>query len=109
MKRLHQLLLHRFGVVLLQIELIAAISFITRVVLLAKAWPQMHLNPLQFAGIFVVGLFYDLIVGLYFSVPLVLYCWLMRDKWYRAKWNRILLGIYFFIGYNASCILQEKQ
>jgi len=97
MKRLHQLLLHRFGVVLLQIELIAAISFITRAVLLARAWPQMHLNPLQFVGIFAVGLFYDVIVGLYFSVPLVLYCWLMRDKWYRSKWNRVLLGIYFFI------------
>ncbi|MBS1565229.1 MAG: LTA synthase family protein, partial [Bacteroidetes bacterium] len=97
MKRVHRLLLHRFGAVFLQILLIVAISFGTRLVLLAKAWPQMHLNILQFLGIFVVGLFYDLIVGLYFSVPLVLYCWLMRDAWYRARWNRVLLGIYFFI------------
>lgn len=97
MKRINQLLLHRFGVVFLQIVLIAAISFITRMVLVAKAWPQMHLNPLEFLGIFAVGLFYDLVVGLYFSVPLVLYCWLMRDKWYRSRANRVLLGIYFFI------------
>jgi len=97
MKRVNRLLLHRFGVVFLQVALIAAISLITRLVLVVKAWPQMHLNALQFAGVFAVGLFYDMVVGLYFSVPLVLYCWLMRDKWWCSKANRILLGIYFFI------------
>jgi phosphoglycerol transferase MdoB-like AlkP superfamily enzyme len=97
MKLLNKILRHRFGPVALQLILIAAASFITRIVLLVKAWPQMHVTVLEFAGIFMVGLFYDLISGLYFSVPLVLYCWLMPDKWYRRKWNGILLGIYFFI------------
>src|SRR5207249_645221 len=95
--RFRILLHHRFGWVILQLLLIIIISFATRVLLLVTSWPQMDINLLKFFGVFLVGLFYDLVAGLYFSVPLVLYCLLLPDKLFRKRWNRFLLYGYFFL------------
>lgn len=73
------------------------ISFVTRVVLLIKCWSNLELTPLRFAGIFLIGLFYDLVVWGFFAIPVALYCWLMKDSWYRKKVQRVPLFILFFI------------
>lgn len=88
---------HRFGPLAVIVVLVCALSFITRVILLIKSWPGLELNPLSFAGIFVIGLFYDLVVSSFFAIPVALYCWLMKDSWYQKKWQRILLFSLFFI------------
>ncbi|MFN8252227.1 MAG: sulfatase-like hydrolase/transferase [Ferruginibacter sp.] len=97
MKRLRNLFGHRYGPVAVVVLLVCSLSFITRIILMIKSWPSLELNPLKFAGIFVVGLFYDLVVSSFFAIPVALYCWLMKDSWYQKKWQRIPLFILFFI------------
>lgn len=57
----------------------------------------MELTFLRFVGIFLIGLFYDIVVCSFFAIPVLLYCWLMKDSWYQKKWSRIILFILFFI------------
>ncbi len=88
---------HRFGPVAVVVLLVCALSLLTRIVLFIKSWHNLDLNPLSFAGIFLLGLFYDLVVSSFFAIPVALYCWLMKDSWYQKKWQRIPLFILFFI------------
>lgn len=104
---LQRLYAHRFGPVALMVVLVCAISFITRVVLLIRSVPDMDLNPLQWVGIFLVGLFYDLIVAFYAAIPLILYCWFVPRFIYNHRWHRILLyGLFglitFLLLFNAA-------
>ncbi len=92
-----KLFLHRFGPLAVLALLVCGISFITRFVLFIKSWNNLELNPLHFIGIFLVGLFYDLVIWGFFAIPVAMYCWLMKDSWYQKKWNRIPLYILFFI------------
>ena len=48
-------------------------------------------------GAFLLGLLYDLVVASFFCLPLALYCWLMKDSWYRSKQQRPLLYLFFII------------
>jgi phosphoglycerol transferase MdoB-like AlkP superfamily enzyme len=88
---------HRFGPLAVVFILVCTLSFITRVVLFIKSWSNLELNPLNFTGIFLIGLLYDLIVSSFFAVPVALYCWLMKDSFYRQRWQRVPLFILFFI------------
>lgn len=88
---------HRFGPVAVVVLVVCILSLLTRIFLLIKSWPNLELNPLSFAGIFIIGLFYDLIVSSFFAIPVALYCWLMKDSFYRKKWQRIPLFMLFFI------------
>ncbi len=88
---------HRFGPVAVVILLVVTLSFITRTVLLIKSWHNLELNPIKFIGIFIIGLFYDLVVSSFFAIPVALYCWMMKDSWYQKKWQRIPLFILFFL------------
>ena len=40
---------------------------------------------------------YDLVVSLFVGVPVAFYCWLMKDSWFRKKWNRFPIFFLFFI------------
>jgi phosphoglycerol transferase MdoB-like AlkP superfamily enzyme len=88
---------HRFGPVAIVAILVCSISFITRILLLIKSWPNLELNPLHFIGIFLIGFFYDLIVSSFFAIPVALYCWLMKDSIYQKRWHRVPIFILFFI------------
>ena len=88
---------HRYGVVAVVYLLVCSISFITRIILLIKSWSNAELSVLRFADIFFIGLFYDLVVSSFFAIPVALYCWLMKDSWYRQKWQRIPLFLLLFI------------
>ena len=98
---------HRFGPVALLIMILCSISFITRLLLLIRSIPNLDFNPLQWIFIFVIGLFYDLVVGFYAAIPLTLYCWLMPGAIYNKRWHRfILYGIFgfavFLLLFNAA-------
>ena len=97
MRKLQFFFKHRFGPLLVLALIICSLSFITRVVLLIKSWPNLELTVFSFIGIFFIGFFYDLVVWSFFAIPVALYCWLMKDSWYQKKWQRIPLFILFFL------------
>jgi phosphoglycerol transferase MdoB-like AlkP superfamily enzyme len=94
---LDNVLKKRFGPVALVLLLVAMISFLTRLILLVISWPGVDANPFYLLGIFLVGLFFDLVVGLFTAIPVTIYCWLMKNSWYKTKWGSIPLFILFFI------------
>ena len=97
MQKLKPFFKHRFGPLLVLALIICSLSFVTRVVLLIKSWPNLELTLFRFIGIFIIGFFYDLVVWSFFAIPVALYCWLMKDSWYQKKWQRIPVFILFFI------------
>lgn len=97
MRKLQPVFRHRFGPLAVLALILITLSFITRVTLLVVSWPNLELTTLRLLGIFVIGLFYDLVVCSFFGIPVALYCWLMKDSWYQKKWQRIPLFIFFFL------------
>lgn len=97
MSKLQAVFKHRFGVLAVVLLLVTVLSFLTRLFLFIRSWSNLELTVLNTAGIFLIGFFYDIIVGLFFCVPIAFYCWLMKDSWYRKKWNRTPLFIFFFL------------
>lgn len=97
MRNFQQVFRHRFGPLAVLAMIIFTLSFITRLVLLIKSWPNLELTFLRFLGIFFIGFFYDLVVCSFFAIPVALYCWLMKDSWYQKKWQRIPLFFLYFI------------
>ncbi|MFN8247572.1 MAG: sulfatase-like hydrolase/transferase [Ferruginibacter sp.] len=97
MKKFSRLFDHRFGPLAVVWLLVAFTSLCTRLFLFCWSWGSLELNPFHVIGIFVVGLFYDTVVASFFCIPVALYCWLMKDSFYRNRWNRIPLFILFFI------------
>jgi phosphoglycerol transferase MdoB-like AlkP superfamily enzyme len=88
---------HRYGPLAVLALISFALSFITRLTLFIISWPNLELTLLRFLGIFCIGFFYDLVVWSFFAIPVALYCWLMKDIWYRQKWQRIPLFFLFFL------------
>lgn len=86
----------RFGPVNFIYLIVTLLGFITRLFLFFKSWSFLDLNIFTFFGIFIIGFFYDCVVATFFSVPLVFYCWLMKDAWYQKKWNLIPLYLILF-------------
>ncbi|MBK8493970.1 MAG: sulfatase-like hydrolase/transferase [Chitinophagaceae bacterium] len=97
MRNFQQVFRHRFGPLAVLAMIIFTLSFITRLVLLIKSWPNLELTFLRLLGIFFIGFFYDLVVCSFFAIPVALYCWLMKDSWYQKKWQRIPLFFLYFI------------
>jgi phosphoglycerol transferase MdoB-like AlkP superfamily enzyme len=97
MKKWNSLFNQRFGPLFLLALVICGISFITRLFLLIKSWPNLEFSPLILPGIFFIGLFFDLIVSSFFAIPVALYCWLINDSFFQKKWQRVPLFLLFFI------------
>ena len=88
---------HRFGPLAVVAIIVTFLSFITRVYLFFRSWYSLEFNPLYFIGAFLVGFLYDIVVASFFCIPVALYCWLMKDSWYRSRWNRAGLFTLFFL------------
>lgn len=97
MRKLQKAFQHRFGPLAVLALILFTLSFITRTTLLFISWPNLELNFLRIIGIFCIGFFYDMVTWSFFSIPVALYCWLMKDSWYQKKWQRIPLFVIFFI------------
>ncbi|MBP6432250.1 MAG: sulfatase-like hydrolase/transferase [Ferruginibacter sp.] len=95
--RLRKIINHRFGALAILAIIVCSLSFITRLILLIKSWGDVELNFFSLIGIFIVGLFYDIVIWSFFAIPVALYCWLMKDSWYQKKWSRIPLYILLFL------------
>jgi len=97
MNKMQKIFTHRFGPLIVLAIIVCALNFIIRLTLLIKSWADVELSFLSFLGIFIVGLFYDLVVWSFFAIPVAFYCWLMKDSWYKKKWGLIPLFILFSI------------
>lgn len=97
MNKMQKIFTHRFGPLVVLAIIVCALNFIIRLTLLIKSWADVELSLLSFLGIFIVGLFYDLVVWSFFAIPVAFYCWLMKDSWYKKKWSLIPLFILFSI------------
>jgi phosphoglycerol transferase MdoB-like AlkP superfamily enzyme len=96
-EKIKNLFSHRFGIILLLISILAVVSLLTRISLLVKSYSNIDFTVLNVLGIFLIGLFYDIINASYFIIPTVLYVWLMPDKFYRKPWHRfVLYGMFAF-------------
>ena len=96
----------RFYPVSLAATIILIVSFLTRVALLIKSGANFDWTAYNLMGSFLIGFFFDLAMISYYILPLVLYIWLMPDKWYRTKWNRIIqYGYFLIIGVMVSICL----
>jgi phosphoglycerol transferase MdoB-like AlkP superfamily enzyme len=88
---------HRFGPLLVMAMLLCSLSFITRLILFVKSWGSIDFNLLHLIALFFIGFFYDVVVSTFFALPIALYCWLMKNSWYQAKWSRVFLLTLFSI------------
>ena len=91
MKNISKIFKHRFGTLAVVATLVVLLGFVTRIVLLFMSKNAVDFSIINVFGIFGIGLFYDLVLSCFFAVPVALYCWLMKDSWYRHKLSLILL------------------
>jgi phosphoglycerol transferase MdoB-like AlkP superfamily enzyme len=87
----------RLGLVLLLALLLISISLTTRIILATNVFSQVDFSFLNVAEMVIVGVFYDFVNAVYFSLPLVLYLWLMPQKIYSKPWHLYVLYSWFFI------------
>jgi len=87
----------RSGLLLLLFLLLTAISVFTRILLTIKSSQQIDFNILNGLEILLVGLFYDVLNAIYFSLPLSLYLWLIPRKVYARPGHTYALYAWFFI------------
>ncbi len=88
---------HRFGPVWLMAFMVIGVSILTRTGLLIYSFPDLSGSYTAIPGLFISGLFYDIVTASFFVFPLALYCLLMKDSWYRLKWQRPVLYLFFII------------
>lgn len=95
MNSIIKLLRERFYPVSLTILIGVAVSTLTRLTLMFKSGAGFEWTISNVLGAFGLGFFFDLAMLTYFLIPLTTYLWLIPDKWYRSKVNRIILYGYF--------------
>lgn len=83
--------------VVLLILLLICISTLTRITLLVYSASSIDFTVVNFFGLFLFGLFYDLINAIYFSIPFVLYSWLVPGRIYNKIWHHYVLYFWFLI------------
>lgn len=71
-----------------------SISGITRLALLLHTPANSDLHAYHLAGIFGIGILYDLAVSTYLAIPLVLYLWLVNERIYSGKWTLVVSAAY---------------
>src|SRR6187549_1494637 len=87
----------RIGLWVLLCMLLIAISTITRIALAIKSFSQIDFTLQNDLEIILLGLLYDLANAIYFSLPLVLYLWLIPERIYKKQWHCFVLYTLFFI------------
>ncbi|PZR37076.1 MAG: sulfatase [Azospira oryzae] len=88
---------HRTGLLVLVLALLIGISTLTRIAFLIVSASGLDFTVLNLLGIFVLGFFYDLVNGVYFILPFVLYLWLIPSRVFAKSWHRYILYGWFFL------------
>jgi phosphoglycerol transferase MdoB-like AlkP superfamily enzyme len=95
--RLPNIRSQRIRVWLLLAFLIVLISAVTRTALLATSWRLVDADVFKILGIYVIGFFFDVVNFIYFSIPLVIYLWLVPDKLFNKRGQSYILLVLFLI------------
>jgi phosphoglycerol transferase MdoB-like AlkP superfamily enzyme len=72
------------------------VDFFTRIALLFYSYDSVDLSVIALLKVFAIGLFYDIVAFFYYSIPFVIYLFLVPDKIFNAKIHRIISLIVFF-------------
>jgi len=76
------------------------LSVITRAVLTVLSWSSLDASWLDVPVIFLRGLLFDLGFYSYFLIPFVLYLWLLPERLWRSRLNKIIVhGVYLLSVY----------
>lgn len=94
---LKRILENRAGLFLLFVILVTSISTTERLLLLIKSNHEVDFTLLNISGIFLIGLFYDIVNALYAGIPLALYLWLMPERFFQKHWHQYVTAFIFFI------------
>lgn len=86
-----------FGLLLRFGGMILLLSFIVRIALLIKSWPDAGMTFPAFFRVFGYGLLFDLGVAVFFTLPYAVYLALMPAKWNNTIFNRVLTYTGFFL------------
>jgi phosphoglycerol transferase MdoB-like AlkP superfamily enzyme len=73
------------------------ISAFTRLLLLLKSAQGVDWNFTNIAGLFAIGLFYDIVIATYFMVPMVLHLWWTNEKMYQPKGKWVTIILYLIV------------
>lgn len=96
-------LTERFKPILLLYLTGIAINFVTRLVLFFVSLSDLSLGLKNIAGIFFIGLFYDICFLSFVSIPFILIAWLTNDLLFKNPWKKGVI-ILFIIGIILSVI-----
>lgn len=86
----------RFRLISLFLLFFTTSALLTRAALMVWNWEQINHNPLTLLAILGIGLFYDLVSGLYAAIPFILYLALVPRRVLQSRWHRLLLYPLFF-------------
>ena len=92
-----KILAHRFGLAALMAIVLVAISLLTRSALLIASLQRVEFTFLNIVGLYLLGLFYDLVNASYFIIPLVLYLWLTPNGLFTKKLHRYVVYVIFLL------------
>ena len=92
-----RILSHRFGLAALMTIILVTVSFITRTLLLVASASQISFTFYNIIGLYLIGLFYDLVNASYFIIPLVLYLWLAPHGLFTKTWHRYIMYGFFLV------------
>ncbi|MEJ2034243.1 MAG: hypothetical protein P8Y63_14665, partial [Deltaproteobacteria bacterium] len=92
----------RFRLLHLFLLLYCLYAIVIRLALMVQSWPHISHSPLTILAIFGTGLFYDLVSGLYWTIPLALYLILLPSRIFTSRWHRPLVYLLFFCAIYAQ-------
>lgn len=92
----------RFRLLHLFLLLYCFYAIVIRLALMVQSWSHISHSPLTILAIFGTGLFYDLVSGLYYTIPLVLYLILLPSRIFTSRWHRPLVYLLFFCAIYAQ-------
>ena len=88
------ILLTRYGVAYMLLVLSVLFSMVTRIIIMLLWLPQLDYNIITIVAAFGIGLFYDVVAGLFFVAPLMVYLWLCPSKLMAQHWHKYILYAY---------------
>jgi phosphoglycerol transferase MdoB-like AlkP superfamily enzyme len=94
---LQKIFTHRLGPVFLLFTLVVVVSSLTRTVLILYAFQKLDFQVGGIIGALSVGLLFDVVVASFFVFPLCVYLWLLKDSWYRQRWQKPILYLFFIL------------
>ncbi|MEO5946547.1 MAG: LTA synthase family protein [Chitinophagaceae bacterium] len=85
---------NRFKPVYYLLLIFLLLSFITRIGLLIYSSKSVDLDLKTLLGIFSIGLFYDICIALFLSIPFILHIWFTGERIYKNPWRWVVIGLY---------------